>query len=315
VIVSERHPPGMPGEPQVHARTKRRPGGRATSIDLIKTLYAQAPHATLHAPYCTLQKLLSGCQYLVSTDGQRLSAAVAYTDISIEFTWSLAGRAETLRNLIAQVQNRLASLAFAPVMETGRRSWGEMLGLPVQGRYFRAYLPDPAPQDAKIPAGFQIAVADPTSEAAEISRLMNAAYPSLPRLTTPERLGELASADYYLADGWFFLIERDTGQRVGLAICGYCPEMKEGFIEWIQVVPRLRNQGFGRLLVHEAIRRIHGQSRFITASGNLDAPFALGGLYKACGFVQIRQWTILGQGAATANRELPFLALLPPGHR
>ncbi|MCK4304817.1 MAG: hypothetical protein KAY24_11320 [Candidatus Eisenbacteria sp.] len=282
------------------------PGGHPTSINLIRTLYAQAPHATLHAPFCTVKPMLEGCQYLVSTDGQRLSAAVAYSEDAIEFAWSLAGRAETLRNLIAQVRHRLKVLSFVPVMETGRRSWGHMLGIPVLGRHFRSYLPDPKPPGGEIPADFEIITLSPENDIEEISRFMNKAYPSLHALTTPKLLLEMAKTNYAFPDGCFALKHLPSGMDVGLAICGFCQEMEEGFICWTQVTPRFRHRGLGELIVRESIRRLCGRSRFITASGSLDAPFSRGDLYKRCGFEHTRQWTILGQRPISGDRPLPF---------
>jgi GNAT superfamily N-acetyltransferase len=238
--------------------------------------------------------MLEGCQYLASTDGQRLSAAVAYSEDAIEFAWSLAGRAETLRNLIAQVRHRLKLLSFVPVMETGRRSWGQMLGIPVLGRHFRSYLPDPN------------ITLNPEDDIEKISRFMNQAYPSLNDLATPEQLREMTKTGYAFPDGWFALKHLPSGMEVGLALCGFCQEMEEGFICWTQVSPRFRHHGLGELIVRESIRRLCGKSRFITASGSLDAPFSLGDLYKRCGFEHTRQWTILGQGPTSGNRPLPF---------
>ncbi|MFC1573088.1 GNAT family N-acetyltransferase [Candidatus Eisenbacteria bacterium] len=283
-------------------------GGRATSLDLIKTLYAQAPHAILHAPYCTLEHVLEGCQYLASTDGERLSAAVAYTSDSIEFTWSLAGRAETLRNLIAQVQHRLKSVSFVPVMETGRKSWSEMLGVPVLGRLFRAYLPEAKAPAGELRAGFEIQPLDPQTDAEAASCLMNAAYPSLPKLTTPENIQQISQTHYFFPDGCFFLVQQGTGQRVGLAISALCEEMQEGFVDWVQVAPRFRHHGLGSVLLRESIRRLCDKANFITASGSLDAPFASGELYRECGFEHSRQWTVLGQGSDAPDRHLPFVS-------
>lgn len=274
-------------------------------------LYTQGPHAALYTPLCKVMDVLEECQYLVSTDGQRLSALVAYSDDSIEYTWSLAGRAETLRNLIVQVQHRLGALPFLPVMETGRRSWSQLLGLPLLGRYFRAYLPKPTPPQVGVPAGFEIIPFNPQEDVEEANRLMNHAYPSLRRLTSPGRLREMMQTSFYFPAGWFFLRHEVSGRRVGLAICGYGQEMEEGFIDWIQIAPRFRHQGLGAVLVRESIRRLCDKSRFITASGSLDAPFVLGELYSECGFEQMRQWTILGQSSGVADRRQAFM--IPPG--
>ncbi len=308
MIVSDQNAAETRPRARAKPRGKQRPGGRNLSIQLIKTLYAQAPHATLHAPYCKTKHLLKDCQFLVSTDGQRLSAAVAYSEDSIEFTWSLAGRSETLRNLIAQVRRRLERVTFLPVMETGSRSWGQMLGLPVTGRYFRAFLPEPNKPAHTMPPGFEIIPLDPREHSVAASRLINEAYPSLPRLTKPEALVRMTETEHYFPDGWFFLLHQPTGSRVGLAISGYDPEMEEGFIDWVQVAPRFRHRGLGISLTSEAIRRLSDRARLITASGSLEAPFTLGDLFRECGLDQMRQWSILGQDSPT--RPSPFI--VPP---
>ncbi len=89
---------------------------------MIKALYEQGPHAALYAPLCKVRSKLEVCQHLVSTDGRRLSAVLSFADGSIEFTWSLAGRALSLHNLIAQAQRRMGQLTFVPVLETGLAS-------------------------------------------------------------------------------------------------------------------------------------------------------------------------------------------------
>jgi GNAT superfamily N-acetyltransferase len=266
----------------------------------------------LYAPLCKLRPQLEACQHLVSTDGQRLSAVLSFAGDSIEFTWSLAGRALSLRNLIAQAQRRMGRLAFVPVMETGRKSWSEMLGLPVLGRYFRATMADPVPPPEDIPPGYAFSNFDPDRDLEAACRLMNAAYPSLRQLMAPEKLRRMAQSPHYDPRRWFFLVETAAAQPVGFAIHGYCAEMREGFIDWIEVLPRLRHRGFGSLLTQECIRRLADKSSFITTMGSLDAPFVHGDLYKKCGFDRIRQWTILGQARVSEDRADIFT--VPPGH-
>jgi len=280
----------------------------ATSIELVRALYDQRPHATLYAPLCKLEEVLGGCEYLVSTDGQRLSAMVAFTNQTVEFTWSLAGRAETLRNLIAQAQHRTGGLFFAPALETGRKSWSQMLGLPVLGRFFRTTLRDPqSAPSPKSPREYEFASVDPAKDLPEVSRLINEAYPSLQRLTRPERLEAMARRPYYFPEGWFFLRHRGSGQRIGVAISGSCPKTGEGFIEWTQVSRPFRHRGLGAALVHEQVRRLAPRSRFITAAGSLDAPFVLGDLYRECGFGRTRHWTLLGRNSGTGRRRLALM--------
>ncbi len=287
-----------PADAQIAAAVTTTPQseGRSTSIDLIKTLYRDRPHAVLYTPFCKVRDVLAGCRYLASTDGTRLSAAVAYTQDSIEFAWALPGRGETLRNLIVQARHRLRQVAFVAVMETGSRSWSQVLDLPILGRYYRAYLPAADVPAVDPPGGYEFAPFDVQTDAPDAARLLNEAYPSLRDLTSPERLRHMAAQPYHRADCWFFLRQTRTRKIVGIALGGLCDDIGEGFIDWVEVQPRYRGRGLGRLLILELIRRLSQTASLITASGSLDAPFVIGNLYERCGFTQSRQWTVLGEG-------------------
>ena len=281
-------------------------GAGTTSIDLIKKLYIKAPHIALYTPMCKVKQTLSDCRYRISIDGKFTSAVIGFTDDSIEFTWCRPGRAETLRNQIVSAQHRMKDLTFMPAVETGRRSWSQMLEMPVMGRYFRSYLSDPSPRPLGLPAAYEVIPFNPDQDLNKATLFINHAYPSLPALTTPERLQEMMSLPGYFPDGWFFLKHTQAGEIAGLAICGLCKELREGFIDWIQISQVFRKRKLGRVMVHEAIRRLSPHSDFITSSGSLNAPFAIGDLYKNCGFNQTRHWTLLGSSITKRWQTLPI---------
>lgn len=297
---------------QPRMRGGRKPGGSATSIDLIKALYRERPHATLHMPFCKVRDVLERCHFLASTDGLRLSAAVAYTEDSIEFAWALPGRAETLRNLIVQARHRLKQVSYLAVMETGSRSWSQVLDLPILGRYYRSCFRDPRPPEVNLPRDFSFVSLDPERDAGRVTDIIHRAYPSLRRLVTAEQLQAMAKLAFYQPEHWFFLRHDGSGETVGVALGGFCSEMEEGFIDWVEVVPRFRGRGLGRCLILESIRHLCGSSRFITWTGSLDAPFVVGDLYKHCGFTRTRQWTVLGEGTRSTAR-VRSLFVPPPG--
>jgi GNAT superfamily N-acetyltransferase len=283
-----------PGRVAFEAPPRRE--GRSTTLDLIRAIYEPAPQSVLYTPLCKIAPRLRACHSLVSTDGARVSAAVAYTDDSIEFAWALPRRGETLRNLLMQVKRRLPAITFLPVVEGGRRPWSDTLGLRVLGRHFRARYSGPPAGPPDWPAGFRVAPCDPARDLEAAARLINEAYPSLPQLITPRRLEEMSRAPFHFPEGWFFVHDETTGRPAGLAVNGLCPETGEGFIDWIELLPRYRQRGLGRRLVQEALHRLR-PARFVTVSGSLDAPFAAGALYRQCGFDPVCQWTLLGQGA------------------
>lgn len=273
------------------------PRGSAACRELIRTLYDRAPHTTLYTPYCKIRERLETCSFLGSTDGHRLCAALAYSSDTIEFSWAANGRRGTLQNLLAALLRRIGTPTFLPLIEGGRRSWSRRLELPLRDRCFRALHGGDTPAAGELPAEYRFEDCDPARDLPDAARLMNAAYPSLPRFMTPERLRGMIEKDYYFAPGWFFLTDR-TRQRVGLAISGYDREMDEGFIDWVELLPRLRQRGLGRLLVCESLRRL-ASARWVTVAGSLDAPFVAGGLYRRCGFHQTAHWSILGSQKTT----------------
>jgi len=293
VILSVLHPG------RVATQTAPPREGRSTALELVHAIYESAPHAVLYTPLCKIEPVLRTCHSLVSTDGARLCAAVAYTENSVEFAWALPRRGETLRNLLMQVTRRLETIDFLPVMEGGRRAWATTLGLNVLGRFFRARYTGESCDAPDWPEEFRVEPCDPARDLASAAELINEAYPSLPHFITAENLAELAAGGAYFPEGWFFVRDARTGRPAGLAINGLCHETGEGFIDWIELLPRYRHHGLGSRLVRESIRRLH-DARFITVSGSLDAPFAAGDLYRHCGFGPVCQWTILGGRRAGA---------------
>lgn len=68
--------------------------------------------------------------------------------------------------------------------------------------------------------------------------------------------------------------------------------MKEGILEWIQVLPEYRGKGIGTYLVNELLIRMKGKAKFATVSGdcnNINNPIKL---YRKCGFVDNSIWYI-----------------------
>jgi len=296
----------QPAERHQTTTEASRRGGGTTSLDLVTKLYVKSPHIALYTPLCKVKERLSACRYRISIDGKFTCAVIGLTDDSIEFTWRRPGKAETLRNQIASAKHRIPDLNFAPMIETGRRSWSQMLKLPVMGRYFRSYLSNPVPRKLGLPSAYEVVQFNPEQDLEQAAFFVNNAYPSLPKLTTPERLREMMSLPGFFPEGWFFLKYTPTGEIAGFAICGLCRVLKEGFIDWIQTSHTFRHRQLGQVMVYEAIRRLSPFSEFITSSGSLDAPFAIGDLYKTCGFKQTRQWTLLGTGAEARWKSLPI---------
>jgi GNAT superfamily N-acetyltransferase len=223
-----------------------------------------------------------------------LSAVIAYAGNSIEFTWSPAGRAETLLNLIVQVRHRIKALSFLPIMEAENFNWGQTLRLPPRGRFFRALHSGARTGEANLPRRFVFSSFDPADDLQAVADLLGKRRSETAIRFDPQRLRNLIASDDFYPAGWVLVRDRVSDLPIGLAINGYCPEFEEGYVDWIQVLPELQRCGVGAALLHESIRRL-GHARFVTISGSLDPPHAAGELYARCGFGQTRRWTVWGQ--------------------
>jgi len=293
VILSRLHPESVRSPaPAVRER-------RSAVLDLVRALYPQAPHATLCMPFSRAKAKLAGAHYLASTNGARLNAVLGHAADAIEFTYARRGRGESLRNLIMQVAHRNPALSFVPLIESARRDWSRVLALPARGRCYRALLADTAAPLRAASNATRFVPFRPDLDCQAALDLLHACDPEREPRAAALRFEALLAADDFFPAGWFFLERRDSGERVGLAINGYCPEFEEGFVDWIQVRPDDRHRGYGTLLLQESIRRLQ-HARFITVAG-IAPPDEKADLFARCGFTRRRHWTILGQnGTARA---------------
>ena len=92
---------------------------------------------------------------------------------------------------------------------------------------------------------------------------------------------------------WIFAVEERTMLPVALGIADFDDEIKEGSLEWIQVLPEKRGQGIGRLIVNELLLRLNDKARFVTVSGQLDNLTNPEILYRKCGFTGEDIWYVI----------------------
>lgn len=69
--------------------------------------------------------------------------------------------------------------------------------------------------------------------------------------------------------------------------------IKEGALEWIQVLPEYHGNKLGKALVIELLKRLKPYARFTTVSGELDNKTNPERLYRRCGFIGDDIWHIL----------------------
>lgn len=88
-------------------------------------------------------------------------------------------------------------------------------------------------------------------------------------------------------------INSEDGRMIASGIAEYDEACKEGFLEWVQVLPEYRNKGFGKKVVMILLNELRNLGAyFVTVSGNLDNVSNPLELYKKCGFTGDDVWYI-----------------------
>jgi GNAT superfamily N-acetyltransferase len=127
---------------------------------------------------------------------------------------------------------------------------------------------------------YMACTASPSEEADEIARLINLGVrANLGADTVREWTGRKEYYPYF----WIYAVERSTCQKVAVFVSEFDNEIKEGYLDWIQVPPAYRRRGIGRLLMYETLKRMSAIADFATVSGTDDEEAAYL-FYTSCGF-------------------------------
>ena len=154
-------------------------------------------------------------------------------------------------------------------------------------QYFRLSHPLNDLEHPTLPVGFSMCHCSLEEYAAHIS----ACYPAL-RMSV-ETLLEFRNHPVYRPELWLAIRDDRSGRIVATGIAEYDPELREGILEWIQVLPAYRRMGLGSFVVRELLWRMGGFADFVTVSGRCDNPSNPEALYRACGFLGNDVWHIL----------------------
>jgi GNAT superfamily N-acetyltransferase len=92
---------------------------------------------------------------------------------------------------------------------------------------------------------------------------------------------------------WIWGVDNETGKKVALGIAEFDPNIREGSLEWIQVLPRFRGQGWGAKIVFALMNRLRAHANFVTVAGEIENPNQPIRLYRQCGFTGDDTWWYL----------------------
>ncbi len=99
--------------------------------------------------------------------------------------------------------------------------------------------------------------------------------------------------EVYDKDLWIIAYEKETDLHIGCGIADFDNEVKEGILEWIQVLPEYRGRKVGTAIVNQLLYRLKDKSEFVTVSGKVNNQTNPESLYHSCGFAGNDVWHIL----------------------
>ncbi len=92
---------------------------------------------------------------------------------------------------------------------------------------------------------------------------------------------------------WIVVKSIDENEVVASGIAELDTSIKEGVLEWIQVLPSYRGRGLGKFIVRELLWRMKDKADFVTVSGKVHNPSNPKELYEACGFTGEEIWHVI----------------------
>ena len=121
--------------------------------------------------------------------------------------------------------------------------------------------------------------------------VVNQSYSDLS--VTYEQLIGYTKTPVYEPELWILVMDKRNSQVVGCGMADLDKDLKEGILEWIQVLPACRRKKIGQLIVNELLKRMVGRAEFATVSGKVNNITNPQALYRRCGFTGDNVWHIL----------------------
>ncbi|MDE5984790.1 MAG: GNAT family N-acetyltransferase [Eubacterium sp.] len=143
--------------------------------------------------------------------------------------------------------------------------------------------------DNKIVNGFSVKTADVT-DIHLIVEIINKSYTDLS--VNYDQIISYTKTPVYDENLWILVYESKTNHVVGCGIADFDSEVKEGILEWIQVLPEYRGRKLGQLIVKQLLCRMN-KANFATVSGKVDNLTNPERVYRKCGFVGNDIWHVM----------------------
>jgi len=124
----------------------------------------------------------------------------------------------------------------------------------------------------------------------ELVMMINACYEHENIHIHKDDILKLVHKDTYNSLLWLKIVEH--GQIVASIIGCMDVELREGWIEWVQVLPLYQGRGYGQSIINSLLLKMVDNCDFVTVSGNMDNIKDPEKIYRACGFTGNDRWYI-----------------------
>lgn len=147
--------------------------------------------------------------------------------------------------------------------------------------------------DIDIPWGYYLRNVDFNRELQLVSDLICSCYRDIK--PSVEEVLNWTRHPVFNKDLWIWIIDKNTEKPVALGIAELDMNIKEGSLEWIQVLPEHQGKRLGKVLVTELLNRMKPYADFTTVSGETDNRTNPERLYRSCGFYGDDVWYVLSR--------------------
>lgn len=142
-----------------------------------------------------------------------------------------------------------------------------------------------------LSANFTIGTIDISTQLEDVVDTINNCYTHIG--VNLDKVKEWTKSIVFDNNLWVYIKEIQTNKIVALGIAEIDKDVKEGSLEWIQVLPEYHGKGLGQTIVNEILNRMKGKAIFVTVSGEVDNKTNPEALYRKCGFTGDDIWHIM----------------------
>lgn len=251
-------------------------------MDALQTVYRDVPCEVLPNALWKTRIHLNHCETCVWYESGQITALSMRSQDVLYVYWQRARDGSAIRP-VDWTDFHLALLhqdfdAYVPDNHFSQRT-----------AYFRL-IHRGTPPATVCPGGFRVEDVYVEAEAESVAAFIDACYTTISPTVDEVRIWMKHPA--FDPDLWIWMMDAETDQPAGLGIAEFDPTIREGALEWIQVLPRYRGRGLGTTLVRELLRRLDGRVDFTTVAGLINNPTRPEQLYRRCGFMGSDRWFV-----------------------